>query len=210
MIRVALIDDDEIVRAALHQLISAAPDMGVVEATARASEAAASASIRNADVVLMDLEPRGDPTRGIRDLLAAHPAARVVVLTFRSEPGLVLDAVDEGAVGYLLKDADPQELLGGIRAAAHGGSPLSPWPARVILGDRGRRRRRRGLSGREHQVLSLLSAGLTNRQIARRLSIKEKTVKAHLTNVYRAIGVGDRTQAALWVGRQERLESASS
>jgi DNA-binding NarL/FixJ family response regulator len=106
-------------------------------------------------------------------------------------------ALDAGAVGYLLKDLDPDELFRGVRAASRGESPLAPKAASELLRG-GRPAVDPGLSQRELEVLGLVGDGLPNKLIARRLGVSEKTVKAHLTNVFRRIGVTDRTQAALW------------
>jgi DNA-binding NarL/FixJ family response regulator len=101
-------------------------------------------------------------------------------------------------VGYLLKDAEPPELIAGIRAAAGGESPLHPKAATEVLRARAERRHGPELSEREHEVLALVARGLSNHDIATRLGISEKTVKAHLTSVFRRLGVDDRTQAAAW------------
>jgi DNA-binding NarL/FixJ family response regulator len=110
-----------------------------------------------------------------------------------------MDALDAGAAGYLLKHADPLDLLEAIRAAAAGGVPLDPRAARALLDARRRPALRSpDLSAREVEVLRLVAGGLSNRQIASRLGIAERTVKAHLTRVFDRIGVADRTSAALW------------
>jgi DNA-binding NarL/FixJ family response regulator len=111
-------------------------------------------------------------------------------------------------VGYLLKDADPPELVSGIRAAADGESPLHPKAASAVLRARAERRPLPELSEREREVLELVATGLSNQKIAARLGISEKTVKAHLTSVFRQLGVEDRTQAAVWA-RQHGLAPAA-
>ena len=154
------------------------------------------------DVVLMDLEmPRLDGIEATRRIRAAAPGSSVVVLTSFSDRDRILDALDAGAVGYLLKDAEPEELLRGIRSAARGESPLDPKAARSVLEARATARPPIELTAREREVLECVAAGLPNKLIARELDISEKTVKAHLTRVYQAIGVTDRTQAALWAQR---------
>jgi len=110
----------------------------------------------------------------------------------------VLGALDAGARGYLLKDAEPDELLRGIRAAARGESPLDPRAAHAVLT---RQTVGATLTEREREVLKLVAEGLPNKQIARALGITEKTVKAHMTKIFAAIGVTDRTAAALWAHR---------
>jgi DNA-binding NarL/FixJ family response regulator len=147
----------------------------------------------------MDLSMPGvDGIEATRRILSVRPEIRIVMLTFHSSPDPILDAIDAGAVGYLLKDAEPDEILRGVRAAARGESPLDPKAARALLTARTEGSRAAELSSREREVLVLLGAGMANKQIARRLGISEKTVKSHLTNVYRHIGVSDRTQAAMW------------
>ena len=119
---------------------------------------------------------------------------------------LIEAAVEAGALGYLLKDAEPDQLLDGIRAVARGESPLDPRAARRLLtraAGSGREAAPVELSPREAEVLRLVVAGLLNKQIAQRLGITERTVKAHLTSAYQRIGVADRTQAALWAQRHD-------
>ena len=138
-----------------------------------------------------------ETTRRIRQVA---PATRVVILTAFSDRQQILGALDAGAVGYLLKDAEPEEILRGVRAAAADQAPLHPKAAHTVL-TRNAPETTRTLTPREREVLRLVAAGLPNKQIARRLGIAEKTVKAHLTNVFEAIGVTDRTAAALWAHR---------
>jgi len=121
-----------------------------------------------------------------------------VILTSFSDRDRIPEALDAGAVGYLLKDADPDVVLEGIRAAARGESPLAPKAARALVAERTGQHSAPELSEREREVLALVGEGLPNKLIARRLDISEKTVKAHLTRIFREIGVADRTQAALW------------
>jgi DNA-binding NarL/FixJ family response regulator len=209
MIRVLLADDHAVVRTGLERLIAATEDLEVVGAAADGEEAAELAERHAPDVVLMDLEmPRVDGIEATRRICAGASGAHVVVLTSFSDRDRILDALDAGAVGYLLKDAEPDELLRGIRSAARGGSPLDPKAARSVLEARATARPPLELTVREREVLECVAAGLPNKLIARRLEISEKTVKAHLTRVYQAIGVTDRTQAALWAQRHG-LGSAS-
>jgi DNA-binding NarL/FixJ family response regulator len=126
--------------------------------------------------------------------------ADVLVLTSFSDNERIVGALDAGAVGYLLKDADPDEVLDGIRAVSRGESPIHPKAARALIGTRAGSSNVQ-LTAREAEVLGLVKDGLANKQIARRLGISERTVKAHLTSAFARIGVVDRTQAALWVER---------
>jgi DNA-binding NarL/FixJ family response regulator len=202
VIRVLLVDDHRLVRAGLQSLLDATDDIRVVGAAADGREALELAAGLAPDVVLMDLSMPGmGGVEATRRLLADHPDLQVVVLTSFSDQDQVLDAVDAGAVGYLLKDADPAELLQGVRAAAAGQSPLDPKVARTLLTRRATQAPQDQLSDREREVLTLVADGLANKQIARHLSITERTVKAHLTSIFQRIGVTDRTQAALWAER---------
>ena len=113
--------------------------------------------------------------------------------------------MDNGAIGYLLKDAEPEEIHAAIQAASRGESPLAPRAAAELLADRRSRTGDVELTAREREVLGLVVDGLANKQIARRMGISEKTVKGHLTNLFQRIGVADRTQAALWAERTGAL-----
>ena len=199
MISVLLVDDHRLVRAGLEQLIDADPGMRVVGSASDGAEAVELAQASAPDVVLMDLSMPGmDGIEATRRILAAVPSAQVVVLTSFTDRDRVIDALDAGAVGYLLKDSEPEDLLRGIRAALRGESPLDPRAARALLDARDRRRATTTLTDRERQVLALVSQGMANKQIARALGISERTVKAHVGSVFSRIGVSDRTSAALW------------
>ena len=198
-IRILLADDHDVVRRGLTALLDGSEGFAVVAAAADGEEAVTLAGEHQPDVVLMDLSMPGvDGIEATRRLIAERPESRVVVLTSFSDRERILDALDAGAVGYLLKDAEPDELLRGIAAAARGESPLAPKAAKAVLSARAESRPAAELTAREQEVLALLAEGLANKQIARRLGIAEKTVKAHLTSVFQSIGVTDRTQAALW------------
>jgi DNA-binding NarL/FixJ family response regulator len=202
MIRLLIADDHPLVRDALTKLLSDADGISVVATAANGREAVELALRESPDVVLMDLEmPELNGIEAIAALAAAGSAARVVVLTTFSDRERILGALDAGALGYLLKDAEPEEIIRGVRAAARGESPLAPRAAHELLTERAETRTDVELSAREQEVLALVAEGLPNKLIARRLEISEKTVKAHLTRVFAQIGVTDRTQAALWAHR---------
>lgn len=206
MIRVVIADDHNVVRTGLEQLLGASEDVEIVAAASNGQEAVDLCLEQTPDVVLMDLNmPVLDGIQATRRIHEALPNTRVVVLTSFSDRERILDALDAGAIGYLLKDAEPEELIQGIRAAARGESPLAPKAAGAVLQARVDRRPGEELSTREREILVLLGSGLANKQIARRLGISEKTVKVHLTSVFRRIGVEDRTQAALWAERHGLL-----
>ena len=200
MIRVVIVDDHAMVRSGLIQLLTGADDIEVVGAAGNGEEALPLVTETQPDVVLMDLQmPVVDGVQATRDIVAVAGHAQVVVLTSFSDAERIVAALDAGAVGYLLKDAEPHELIEGIRAVVRGESPIHPRAARQLLTARATRPAvRPQLTSREVEVLQLVRRGLSNREIARRLGISERTVKTHLTSVYQRIGVLDRTQAALW------------
>ena len=200
-IRVVLVDDHAVIRAGLAQLIATADDIEVVGQAADGAAAIEQARALKPDVVLMDLQMPGvDGVSATREIVAAGIGVDVLVLTSYSDNERILDALDAGAVGYLLKDADPDDVLTGIRAVTRGESPIHPKAARALLGARSAGGRPQ-LTAREVEVLTLVRDGLANKQIAKRLEISERTVKAHLTSAFSRIGVSDRTQAALWAQR---------
>jgi DNA-binding NarL/FixJ family response regulator len=208
MIRVLIVDDHSIVREGLSRLVSSFDDLEVVATAADGAEAVDAAAADVPDVVLMDLSmPVMDGVEATRQLCAAHPDVKVVVLTTFADQARILDALDAGAAGYILKDAGPDEIVAAVRAAAAGEAPLDPKAARVLLDSQRNQRPARELSSRETEVLGLLATGLANKQIARKLGITERTVKAHLTSIFQQLGVTDRTQAALWA--QEHLSRDS-
>jgi DNA-binding NarL/FixJ family response regulator len=210
MIRVLLADDHQLVRSGLAALLAGTEDIEVVGTAANGAEAVDLVERTEPDVVLMDLVmPVMDGVEATRRVLATRPQSQVVVLTSFSDRDRILAALDAGAIGYLLKDVDPAELVRGVRAAAAGESPLHPKAARSLLTSRNAARDpvrsdRAGveLTPREEQVLDLLRQGLANKQIARSLGISQATVKAHLTSVFQRIGVTDRVQAAVWAERR--------
>ncbi len=202
MIRVLIADDHGVLRDGLGRVIGAQPDLDLVGAAANGAEAVAMCRQQRPDVVLMDLEmPVMDGIEATRAILAEVPESAVLALTSFSDQRRIVAALDAGAVGYLLKDASADDVVRGIRAAAAGGSPLDPRAARTLLEAKEAPDPLAGISGREREVLGLLLEGLPNKLIARRLAISEKTVKAHLTSIFRQIGVSDRVQAILWAER---------
>jgi len=196
---VLIVDDHAMVRAGLAALIDAAENLSVVGQARDGAEAVELARNVHPDVVLMDLSmPVMGGIEATRALLAESPESRVVVLTSFAEPAKVNEALAAGATGYLLKDCEPDQLLAGVRAAALGHAPIDPKVAKVLLPVPRSEGPHEMLSTRERQVLGLVARGLANKQIGRQLGISERTVKAHLGQVFRQLGVPDRTSAALW------------
>ena len=205
MIGLVIADDHAVVREGLARLLETVDDIEVLGAARDGAEAVELATKHRPRVVLMDLAMPGvDGVEATRRIVEAGLGTEVVVLTSFSDREQIMSALDAGAIGYLLKDAEPRELIEGVRAAARGESPLDPKAARAVLAGRSEGGTARDgdaaaeLTAREREVLSLVAEGLPNKLISRRLEISEKTVKAHLTSVFAAIGVTDRTQAALW------------
>jgi DNA-binding NarL/FixJ family response regulator len=202
VIRVLIADDHGVLRDGLARVIEAQADLELAATAANGAEAVELCRKATPDLVLMDLEmPVMDGIEATRAILAETPGTVVLVLTSFSDQRRITGALDAGAVGYLLKDASAEEVVRGIRTAAGGGSPLDPRAARALLESKSAPDPLAGISPREREVFSLLLDGMPNKLIARRLSISEKTVKSHLTSLFRQIGVTDRVQAILWAER---------
>ena len=205
MISVVLVDDHRVVVEGLRLLLDAYSDIEVV---GEASDGAAGAQLTAQlapDVVLMDLAMPG--TNGVastRLISDQSPNSAVIILTTFADREGILASLDAGAVGYLMKDIEPDTLHQAIIAAATGGSPIDPRVARTLIDARTRSTPApTRLTEKQTEVLALVAEGLPNRSIARRLDISEKTVKTHLTQIFQTLGVADRVQAALWA--QENL-----
>lgn len=202
MIRVVIADDHKVVRVGLEQLLQTFDDVEFLGSGEGGGEAVSLCERHRPDVLLLDLSmPDLDGIEVTKRLRDVSPETKVVVFTSFSDRDRIVRAVDAGAVGYLLKDAEPEELHAAVRAAARGEAPLTPRAAAALLAHRRDQPAAVELTPREREVLSLVVDGLVNKQIARRMGISEKTVKGHLTNLFLRIGVADRTQAALWAER---------
>ena len=202
MISVLIADDHGVIRDGLGRLIGALDDIELVGVASDGNEAVQRCRELRPDVVLMDLDmPVMDGIEATKLITEAGDGTAVLVLTSFSDRARILGALSAGACGYLLKDASSEEVADGIRAASRGESPLDPRAARTIISARAEPDPMGALSSREREVLELLVEGLPNKLIARRLEISEKTVKSHLTRIFRELGVTDRTQAALWAER---------
>jgi len=194
-IRIVIADDHPIVRSGLLGLLASQPDFEVVGEAANGREAVAIVQRTRPDVVLTDLRmPELDGVGAIREMCAAHPALKILVLTTYDTDADILRAVEAGATGYLLKETPREELFNAIRATALGKSVLSPSVASRLVG-RARDPVEKALSAREIEVLMLVARGTSNKLIARELEIGETTVKTHLLHIFSKLGVDDRTAA---------------
>ena len=202
-IRVLLVDDHAVVREGLRTFLELQDGIEVAGEAADGVEALEQVERLRPDVVLMDLVmPRLDGVGAMRRLRVHHPEARVVVLTSFLEDERLLPAMQAGAAGYLLKNAEPSELARAIRAADRGEAIIDPTvAARLVraLADASSRRvaEPERLTRREREVLELIVGGRSNKRIALELGISEKTVKTHVGHLLAKLGVTDRTQAAL-------------
>jgi DNA-binding NarL/FixJ family response regulator len=207
-IRLLLVDDQSLFREALRTLLALQDDFDIVAEAENGERAVALARAHKPDVILMDLRmPVLSGVEATRRVLAANPAACVVVLTTFEEDEEIFEAMRAGALGYLLKACSAEKLCEAVRAAAKGTSVLEPSVAARMLAELNRLKTREGkrvppiladpLSERELAVLKLLAGGGSNKEIGSQLNITEGTVKNHMTNVLGKLGVLDRTQAAL-------------
>jgi DNA-binding NarL/FixJ family response regulator len=204
-VRVLIADDQALVRAGFRRLIDSEPGIEVVAESGDGLEAIDAACRTRTDVVLMDIRmPRLDGLEATRRLLARRPGTRVLILTTFDLDEYVFDALRAGASGFLLKDAQPDELLAAIRVVAGGDALLAPSITRRLIEEFARRPAARDrpaaldeLTARELEVLRLLARGLSNAEIAAELILGEATVKTHVANVLMKLGLRDRVQAVV-------------
>lgn len=208
-IKVLLVDDHKIVRQGVSAYLQTLKDITVIGEAASAVEAIESVEALHPDVVLMDLEMPGDldgiaATRHIRKLA---PKTQVIVVTSHHQDEYIFPAVRAGAISYLLKDIEPDELAAAIRKAAQGEAVLdSRVASRIIRELQGLRSDEVNpfteLSEREFEVLRLIAAGRSNAEIAENLVLGESTVKTHISSILKKLHLGDRTQAAVYAWQQ--------
>jgi NarL family two-component system response regulator LiaR len=210
-IRVLLVDDHAVVRQGLRMFIEMQEDMEVVGEGGNGLEAISLAAQLNPDVILLDLlMPHMDGVEATQHILAQAPQARVLILTSFGEDDKVFPAIRAGAHGYLLKDIQPGALVQAIRETFQGKAQLHPDIARRLMaavsGEAPLKAARpaalpdelKALTEREREVLAQIARGLTNREIAEKMVISEKTVKTHVSNLLDKLGLEDRTRAAIW------------
>ncbi|MCT2586658.1 response regulator [Actinophytocola gossypii] len=210
-VRVALIDDHEVVRRGLRDLLDGEPGIEVVAEAGGVEEALVRVGATRPDVVVVDVRlPDGDGVSLCRALREREPAPKCLVLTAFDDKRALVEAIAAGASGYLLKQVRGQDLVDAVREVAAGRSLLDPVTTARVL-DRMRRDAEShaepdelsALTERERKVLELVGEGLTNRQIAERLFLAEKTVKNYVTSVLAKLGMERRTQAVAWFARRE-------
>jgi DNA-binding NarL/FixJ family response regulator len=207
VIRILLADDHAVVRQGLRMFLGLDPELEVVGEAENGEVAVARARELRPDVVLMDLVmPVKDGITAIGEIRAELPDTEVIALTSVLEDASVVGAVKAGAIGYLLKDTQSDELRRAIKAAAAGQVQLSPAAAARLMREVRTPESVEALTQRESEVLRALARGLANKEIGRLLEISEKTVKTHVSSVLAKLGVQSRTQAALYAAQHGLAE----
>jgi NarL family two-component system response regulator LiaR len=205
-IRVLIADDHAVVRQGLRAFLDLQEDIDVVGEATNGVEAVEQTRQLLPDVVLMDLVmPEMDGIEATRKIRALSPRTQVIVLTSFAEDEKVFPSIKAGALGYLLKDVSPADLVKAIQAAHRGEAQLHPEIARKLMDEFSTRAREPipdDLTARELEVLRLIARGQSNRQIAEQLVISEKTVKTHVSNILSKLHLADRTQAAIYALRK--------
>jgi DNA-binding NarL/FixJ family response regulator len=201
-IRILIVDDHSVVRQGLRMFLGLDPELEVIGEAADGAEAVRMARQLKPDVVLMDmLMPVMDGITATTQIRKELPDTEVVALTSVLEDATVVGAVRAGAIGYLLKDTESDELRRAIKAAADGQVQLSPQAAARLMREVRAPESPEALTDRETEVLRLLAQGKANKEIARELTIGEKTVKTHVSSILGKLNVPSRTQAALYAVR---------
>ncbi len=206
-IRLLVVDDHGIVRKGICALLAQVQDMQVIGEASDGEQAITQAALFKPDVILMDLVmPKVDGVEAIRQILAQRPETRVIALTSFVADDKVFPAIKAGAVGYLLKDSEPEDLIATIRRVHAGEPSLPPSIAMKVLDELSHPKKRpltpEPLTEREEQVLRLIAQGLDNHTIAQRLTIGEATVRTHVGNILSKLQLANRVQATLYALRQ--------
>jgi DNA-binding NarL/FixJ family response regulator len=209
-IRVLLVDDHAMVRRGLREFLALFEDIEVVGEAGDGLAALDAAATLRPDVVVMDLSlPRLDGIAATRELRSTQPEVEVVALTGFAAEDQVMSAIEAGAAGFLLKDANPDDVAAAIRAARAGEMYLDPAVAGIVarqlrapIAPGGTPPNDQGLTRRELDVLALVAHGLSNRDVGARLGITERTARTHVSNILAKLGLTSRTQAALYAVEQ--------
>lgn len=202
-IRILIADDHAIVREGLRALLATEPDLELVAEATDGLQAVTKARALKPDVILLDLMmPRMDGVEAITEIKKDWAEARIIVLTSFSDDEKVFSAIRSGALGYLLKDSSPQDLLNAIHTVANGEGFLSPTIASKVMREINQPPKlpptKDPLTERENEILQLVAQGLTNDQIAEKLVVSERTVRTHVSNILAKLQLANRTQAALY------------
>jgi len=206
-IRILIVDDHAIVREGQRALIDTEPGMEVVGEAKDGFEAVEIAGTLQPDVILLDLHmPRKDGIEAIGEIKANNPEIRILVLTSFTEDEKVYAAIKAGAMGYLLKDSSPHEILTAIRKVDQGETSMTPSIANKLMSELQRDTNlsptEDPLTEREVEILKLVATGMPNQEIAEKLVISERTVRTHVTNILSKLHLANRTQAALYALRE--------
>ncbi|MDU4961106.1 MAG: response regulator transcription factor [Sporomusaceae bacterium] len=211
-ITILIVDDHTLLRQGIRKVLDLESDLQVIGEAADGEEAVRMAVQLQPDIVLLDVNmPKKNGLEVTRELRQMTVESRIILLTIHDDENYVIEVVKAGAAGYLLKDIDPGMLIKAIRSVYAGESFIYPTLARSLFYDAAdatkraacRTRGSQELTGREVEVLQLVGKGLSNLDIAQRMFLSEKTVKNHLTNIFRKIGVSDRTQAVIYAIRNK-------
>ena len=219
-IRIMVVDDHALLRQGIRNVLELEPDFIVVAEAADGEEAIAKAAEWVPDVLLLDINmPRMNGLEVTKKISVAQPTIRIVILTMHDDENYVIEVIKAGAVGYLLKDVEPSMLVKAIRSIFEGESYIYPSLAKKLFGELSRKEEKAGptsnpldrpreerLTYRELEVLQLICRGMSNHVIAQNLFLSEKTVKNHLTNIFRKINVADRTQAVLYALKHKMVD----
>jgi len=206
-IRILIADDHAVVREGLRTLITAKPGLELVGEAADGNEAVLLARTHRPDIILLDMiMPNKDGLTAIKEIKAENSEARILVLTSFSDDDTVFAAIKAGALGYLLKDSTPQQLIQAIHDVHQGKSSLHPTIALKVIRELNQPTdlppTQAPLTDRELETLRLVAQGLTNQEIAQKLSISERTVGKHVSNILEKLHLANRTQAALYALRE--------
>jgi len=205
-IRILIADDHPVVRKGIRALLSTEPGLEVVGEATDGEQAVTKALTLKPDVILMDLSmPRKDGVQAISEIRQEIPEVKILVLTSFAEDKRVIAAIEAGALGYLLKDSSPHELIRAVHTVHQGESSLHPTVAHKLIHRFQRSSvepQTEPLTARELKVLRLIAEGLSNHDIAKKLFISEPTVRTHVSNILRKLNLDNRTQAALYALRE--------